>query len=68
MGKISGVITCLTRFEFHPDAGTNIYFADSANIKDFNLATLDSFNNFIVYKYYKKTWTVLDRNLFSIFG
>jgi len=57
MGKISGVITCLTRFEFQPDAGTNVYFADSTNLKDFNLATLDSFNNFIVYKYYKKTWT-----------
>ena len=63
MGKITGVITYLTRFEFQPDAGTNVYFADSAIVKGFNLATLDSFNNFIVYKYYKKTWKPRPTNL-----
>jgi len=41
MGKISVVITCLTRFEFQPDAGTNVYFADSANLKDFNLMEVE---------------------------
>jgi hypothetical protein len=57
MGEISGVITYLNRFEFKPDVSTDVYFADIANIKDFNLATLDSFNNYIVYKTFRKSWT-----------
>lgn len=56
MGEISGVITYLNRFEFKPDVSTDVYFADITNIKDFNLATLDSFNNYIVYKNFRKNW------------
>ncbi len=63
MGEISGVITYLTRFEFKPDVSTDVYFADITNIKDFNLATLDSFNNYIVYKTYRKTWTPRPANI-----
>lgn len=63
MAKISGVITYLTRFEFQPDAGTDVYFADSTKLKDFNFATLDSFYNFIVYKTYRKTWKPRPTNL-----
>jgi len=58
MVKISGLITYLTKFEFEPDAGSDVYFADSKSINDFNLATLDSFNIYSVYKGYKKAWKV----------
>jgi len=58
MVNISGLITYLTKFEFEPDAGSDVYFADSASLKDFNLATLDSFNIYTVYKGYKKAWKV----------
>lgn len=54
--RISGVVTYLSRFEFQPDAGTDVYVVECSNMKDFNPATLDSFNNFIVYKNYRKTW------------
>jgi len=29
------------RFEFQPDAGTNVYFADSVNLKDFNFMEME---------------------------
>jgi hypothetical protein len=63
MVKISGLLTYLTKFEFEPDAGSDVYFADSTNLTDFNLATLDSFNNYIVYKAYKKAWKVPNSKL-----
>jgi hypothetical protein len=56
--KISGLVTYLNKFEFEPDAGSDVYFAENTSIKDFNLATLDSFNIYIVYKGYKKAWKV----------
>jgi len=62
MGKISGVVTYLTRFEFKPDVGSDVYFADSTNLKDFNYATLDTFYNYIVYKNYLRTWTARPSN------
>lgn len=58
MVNIAGLVTYLNKFEFEPDAGSDVYFAESTTIKDFNLATLDSFNIYIVYKTYKKTWKV----------
>jgi len=57
MGEISGVVTFISRFEFKPDVGSVVYFADSANLKDFNYATLDTFYNYIVYKNYLRSWT-----------
>lgn len=62
MAKISGVVTYLTRFEFEPDISSDIYFADSTNLKDFNYATLDSFYNYIVYKNYRKNWAARPSN------
>ena len=62
MGKISGIVTYLTRFEFKPDVGSDVYFADSTNLKDFNYATLDTFYNYIVYKNYIRTWTARPSN------
>ncbi len=62
MGKISGVVTYLTRFEFKPDVVSDVYFADSTNLKDFNYATLDTFYNYIVYKNYIRTWTARPSN------
>lgn len=62
MGKISGVVTYLVRFEFEPDVSSDIYFADSTNLNDFNYATLDSFYNAMVYKTFRKTWTARPAN------
>src|SRR5674476_708608 len=62
MSKISGVVTFLSRFEFKSDVGSVVYFADSANLKDFNYATLDTFYNYIVYKNYIRTWTARPSN------
>jgi len=62
MGKVSGVVTYLARFEFEPDVDSEIYFADSTNLKDFNYATLDSFYNAMVYKTFRKTWTARPAN------
>jgi len=62
MGKISGVVTYLTRFEFKPDVGSEVYFADSTNLKDFNYTTLDTFYNYVVYKNYLRTWTARPSN------
>jgi len=62
-GKISGVVNYLIRFDFKPDAGADVYFADSTNLKDFNFATLDSFSNFVVYKNYTRTWKPRPSNI-----
>ena len=62
-GKISGVVTYLTRSDFKPDAGADVYFADSTNLKDFNFATLDSFSNFVVYKNFIRTWKPRPSNM-----
>ena len=63
MGKISGVVNYLLRYEFKPDEGADVYFADSTNLKDFNFATIDSFSNFVVYKNYTRTWKPRPSNI-----
>jgi len=57
MGQFSGTVNYLTHFEFKPDFGADVYFADSTNLRDFNHATLDSFYNYVIYKTYLRNWT-----------